>query len=63
MFRSRPSEMSFDQHLPFVIDARMVEGILEEFPEPMTGLYLRVQSGLALGSVDGCPDSVVTSRD
>src|SRR2546427_7978243 len=59
----RACKVSLYHHLPFMIYACMVECILEVFPKSKTGLNLWVQSRFSLGSMDRCPDSVVTSRD
>src|SRR6266571_5953641 len=63
MFGPCPGEVPLDDHLLLMVNVRIIQGVLEILPQSVTGLYLRVQSSLPLGSVDGGPDAIVTSRD
>src|SRR5437879_1575056 len=46
-----------------MVDARLVQRVLEVFAESVTCLDPRVQSCFSLRSVDRGPDAVVSSRD
>jgi len=55
MLGSGPSKVAFDNHLLLMINVRIIQSILEVFPEPVASLNLRVQPSLSAGLYGGLP--------